>query len=118
MSGKLIYDPYRYTNYRQHENNVCGNQTNVLNWMKLRCKRINKGDSVLYAKQIEYLYELYGENIDIKTKNDILDFLNNRKSFFTRFCYIIRCKFYRQSKWQTFMFKLLYLLGGYNNVKS
>lgn len=114
MCGKLVYDPYRHTNYRQHGDNVCGNQRNVIEWIKLRLQRVQNGDSKEYARQIEYLYELYGDGLGMQEKKEISRFLKNRKSFFSRLGYISQSKLYRQKKWQTAMFKCLYLSGGYN----
>ena len=114
MCGKLVYDPYRHTNYRQHGDNVCGNQRSVIDWIKLRFQRVRNGDSKEYARQIEYLYELYGTGLGIQEKEEISGFLKNRKSFFSRLRYVLHSKLYRQKKWQTAMFKCLYLIGGYN----
>ena len=115
MAGKLIYDPYRHTNYRQHGDNVCGNQRNVLEWIRLRLKRIQNGDSREYAKQIEYLYELYGSRLRGEEKKEIEMFLNSRANVLARMKYVLQSKLYRQKKWQTAMFKLLYICGGYNS---
>ena len=114
MTGSLVYDGRRHANYRQHSGNIMGNQKNIFRWVRLRLKRLKKGDSKKYAKQIEYLYEIYGDYLPDDKRIELYKFLASRKSFLTRLIYIRKTKLYRQTRSQTFMFKLLYLLRGYN----
>ena len=114
MCGRLIYDPYRHTNYRQHGDNVCGNQRNVFEWTRLRLQRVLRGESKGYARQIEYLYEMFGDRLGAQESEEIGTFLTSRGTLRSRLAYISRSKFYRQKKWQTALFKALYVSGGYN----
>lgn len=112
--GKIIYDPYRHTNYRQHSKNACGFTENIFKWTHQRIKRFFKGETKRYAKQIEYIYELYQGVISNEEANEIRSFLIMRKNFLSRMKYICKSRFYRQKKWQTFLFRIIYVLGGYN----
>lgn len=114
ICGKVIYDPNRHTNYRQHSGNACGFTENFLKWGYQRLRRHFNGETKRYARQIEYIYELFHDSIPAEEKCEIQSFLASRNTFISRARYIIKSKFYRQKEWQTYLFRIIYLLGGYN----
>lgn len=110
----LHYDKVALTYYRQHDNNRLGENDSFCGWIKLRIKRIIKGDNKLYSRQIEYIFRKFGSQLSHEENTEICRFLNSRKYFLNRLRYILHTKLYRQTPIETFAFKLLYLLGGYN----
>lgn len=116
--GYLIFDNRPHTLYRMHDNNVVGYSQSRMQWLKERVRRLNNGDVVRQAIQIEYFINIYKEDLDEKFVIEMNKFLNSRSSFFMRIKYLFQCKLYRQRNIETFYFKLLYLFGKYNTIES
>lgn len=115
IRGRLIFDNKPHTSYRQHEGNQLGTAgSSKYKWVQNRIKRIKKGGGVQYARQIEYIYNCFGDYLTAEQKDEVEKFLSSRKNFLKRLKYITRTKLYRQSKFDTSCFKLMYLFGGYN----
>lgn len=116
LQGKIIFDNESHVLYRQHGKNQLGAsiRNDILGWLKMRVKRIFNGDSKKYAQQIEYIYDSLGDLLTKEEKEELKKFLLNRRSFRKRLMYIFTTKLYRQRKVETFLFKVLYLFGGYN----
>lgn len=114
--GQIIFDNEPHTLYRQHENNVLGyaGKQGLLSWMKERLKRIKNDEAIRFAKQVQHFYSLHHQSMNEKERKEIYNFLNKQKNVFTRLHFILTTKMYRQNKVQTLLFKLLYLVGGYN----
>ena len=115
IKGRLVFDNTPHTSYRQHEGNQLGTGSNIsFRWIQSRLKRIKKGGGVQYARQIEYIYNRFGDNLTAEQNREVEEFLDSRKNFLKRLTYITRTKLYRQSNFDTLCFKLMYLFGGYN----
>lgn len=116
LCGKVVFDNTSHANYRQHGKNQLGTSVNngVIGWFRVRIKRVVKGDGGRYAKQIEYLYEKFYDLLSDDEKKEMVLFLEKRKNFFTRLSYVFKTKLYRQRRFENFLFRMLYLFGGYN----
>ena len=116
FKGKVLFDRTPHNDYRQHGNNVLGasQRKGIFNLIKMRIKRIKRGDNKKYAKQIFYYLDYFGDDLDPAIRDTIEEFFRCQRNFFTRLCYIFKTKLYRQTRFETLSFKLLYLFGGYN----
>lgn len=110
----LHYDRTAKTLYRQHGGNRLGENDSFIGWIMERIHRIKNGDNLLYSMQIEYIYQHFSKEIEPQAKKEIIKFLKSRKNFASRFKYIINTKLYRQTVFESFAFRILYLFGGYN----
>lgn len=113
LFGKATFDNQSHTLYRQHGTNTVGFGRNRLEWIRERIKRVGKSDNKKIAEQIRYFYEKYQTVMDDELKEKIELFISSQASFFRRFIYICKTPLYRQRNFETFLFKILYLLGGY-----
>lgn len=109
----LYYDHDSYVNYRLHGNNLVGTGTSFFDWIKKNLKRISGGQGHLYSVQFDYIADVYMDCIDKDIMNEITRFQESRNTFLRRFTYVWKMRFYRQSKKETLIFKLLYLFGGW-----
>ena len=114
LKGKIIFDNTPYTFYRQHKSNSIGYGKGYLGWIKERIKRLLKNDNKKIALQISYFYSFYRDELTFSQRKYLENFLN-QKNFFSRLKNVFTTKFYRQKKFENFLFKLLYLLGGFKN---
>lgn len=115
ICGCLIFDDQAHASYRQHEGNQLGtSKGGKVKWIRARLDRIKKGGGKLYAQQIEYIVERFGERLTSEQQKEIDQFLRSRKSWWKRLHYILYTKLYRQDSFDTFAFKMMYLFGGYN----
>jgi hypothetical protein len=57
---------------------------------------------------------MFGNRLGAQEREEIGAFLTSRGTLRSRLAYISRSKLYRQKKWQTALFKALYVSGGYN----
>lgn len=110
----LHYDPFPSTLYRQHSSNRLGEDDSFFGWVRQRVERITKGDNLLYAKQIEYIYKKFNTFMTPQESLEIKSFLDSRTNIVARIKYLEKTRLYRQTKFETLVFKLLYLAGGYN----
>ena len=113
LYGKTLFDNESHTWYRQHGTNTVGFGKNRLEWIIGRLKRIGHNDNKKIAEQIHYFYEKYHDDMDVELRSSVKDFICSQKSFWTRASYLCRTKLYRQKRFETILFKILYLFGGY-----
>ncbi len=113
LHGKAIFDNNSHTYYRQHGTNTVGFGKNSVEWIVERLKRIGNNDNKKIAAQIDYLYDTCAEYMDEELKGKVGAFLHSQTSLWRRISYLRKTKLYRQKGFETTLFKLLYLLGGY-----
>ena len=113
LYGTTIFDNESHTLYRQHGTNTVGFGKNAFEWICERLKRIVNNDNKKIATQIYYFYETCQNDMDEELKQKVEDFIFSQKTVWKRISYLIRTKVYRQKKFETVLFKLLYLTGGY-----
>jgi len=113
LYGKAIFDNQSHTLYRQHGTNTVGFGKNRLEWIAERLKRIGNSDNKKIAVQIHYFYEKYKDSMNEELQTKVGTFLDSQDSFWRRISYLCNTKLYRQKNFETLLFKILYLLGGY-----
>lgn len=113
LFGKVIFDNQSHTLYRQHGTNTVGFGKNSIEWICERLKRIGNSDNKKIATQIQYFYERYEKVMSEELKEKIGAFIHSQTSFGSRFSYLCKTPLHRQKDFETFLFKILYLLGGY-----
>lgn len=116
ICGKFIFDPNPHVSYRQHAGNQLGNTNGKgnIDWLIKRMHRINKGENKLYAKQIELIYKRFNCYMPADQKKELESFLQSRNNVLSRILYVLHTRFYRQRRFETLLFKLFYVIGGYN----
>ncbi|MEE1314239.1 MAG: glycosyltransferase family 2 protein [Faecalimonas sp.] len=116
LYGKTIFDNESHTFYRQHGTNTVGFGKNRIEWIVERLRRIRHSDNRKIAAQIAYFYDRHKLDMDTPLREMVEDFLYSQDTFAKRFAYVCRTKLYRQKSFETVLFKLLYLMGGYRTV--
>ena len=111
LKGKVFFDNHPHVYYRQHQFNKIGYGKSKSDWFLERINRIRKKDNSRFADQIDYFFEVYGNQMPEKLRVETAKYIQSKSKMFSRFKYIIHSKFYRQSKFQTILFKLLYVFG-------
>ncbi|CVH78877.1 Putative glycosyltransferase EpsE [Clostridiales bacterium CHKCI006] len=112
LKGKVFFDNRPHVYYRQHRFNKIGYGKSKTDWFLERINRIRNKDNSKFSDQIDYFFEVYGNQMPEKYKNETAKYIWSKSNIFLRFKYIIHSEFYRQNEFQTFLFKLLYVLGG------
>lgn len=113
LHGRAIFDNQSHTYYRQHGTNTVGFGKNSVEWIVERLKRIGHNDNKKIAAQIGYFYEKCQEDMDEELRTKVSMFIQSQKSLWQRIAYLHKTKLYRQKNFETVLFKILYLLGGY-----
>ena len=113
LHGKAIFDNESHTFYRQHGTNTVGFGKNSVEWIMERIRRIGHSDNKKIATQIHYFYDTCAEYMDEELKTKVEEFIRSQRNFWTRSSYLFKTNLYRQKGFETILFKILYLLGGY-----
>ncbi|MBO4456712.1 MAG: glycosyltransferase [Butyrivibrio sp.] len=115
IRGKVIFDNCSHTLYRQYEEAVLGYGIGPVEWLRVRMKRLRKGDGQKIAGQMQYIVGLEQEHMKPKVRKELCRFLECRKNVLSRIGYIVRTKLYRQKRIESFLFRLAYIAGKYND---
>jgi len=115
VCGELVFDNTPHTYYRMHKGNAVGFGEGATGWVHERIHRIQNGELKQYAKQIKYFVECYADELAPDERCEMELFETSKTNFFKRLRYISKTKLYRQKKKEDIMFKMLYLMGGYND---
>lgn len=111
--GETYFENTPYTYYRQHTDNELGYAHGLKGWIIQRIKRVIDKKAHLITQQDAYFYELFKDRFTIKQKKEIEGLLFSQRNILTRISYLIKAKVYRQRKFETMLFYILYLFGGY-----
>lgn len=113
LYGEIVYDNTSHTYYRQHNMNVMGTSESRIRKIKNCIKRVCAGEDKKYKKQIEYFWELNkNELIKKGFYTEIKKFVEINK-IASRLVFVIKGKFYRQSRMETYLFYISVLFGRY-----
>ena len=114
VTGTIIFDNMPHTLYRQHANNQLSFGKSKIEWVKDHIKRLHNNEGKKIAVQLKYFGDCYDEYLTQEQKRELENFFNSQGSFVKRAGYILRTKLYRQRRYETPMFKFIYLTGGYS----
>lgn len=113
LYGKIVFENYSHTYYRQYEGNQLGSGVGKLGQLLASRKRTDTGDGHKYRRQIEYFQEMYEEKIKEKGYYKEIDSFLSAQSFPRKLKYVVRSKLYRQSMLETVAFKFAVLTNNY-----
>ena len=114
LSNGLIYDETSHADYRQHEGNTLGATNNLFAWLIKNFNRLKRGDGEKQLVQTHYICEKFSSLMKENEEREMERFFNSRKNLFSRVKYIGKTKLYRQKSSENLVFKIHYILGGYN----
>lgn len=111
--GNVIFLPEFTVLHRQHGDNAVGMQTSMVRTFIRRINYIRDGRGNAFSKQLNAFYHLYKEDLPDEYAQETLAFLNSLPNIGQRVLYMLKTKAYRQTVSDSFMFRILYILGKY-----
>lgn len=112
--GEIVFERNFTVKHRQHGGNAVGYDLNF--WKKtlqrLKKVRSDKGNSI--SLQLQAFYNRYGQVLDEDKKREVELYFSSQINLFRRISYVLKCQAFRQTWFETMVFKLLYVLGKYN----
>jgi len=114
VAGKIVFDNTPHALYRQHTNNQLSFGKTRMDWVKVRIKRLKNSEGKKFSIQLRHFAECYEAYLTTEQKKEIKLYFEFQSAFVKRLIYIFRTKMYRQKNYETFLFKVLYLFGGYS----
>ena len=114
--GRVIFDPSLVTLYRQHGSNAIGYGHSLISKIKGRSRRARAGVPQAHTRQLLALLA-FDTELDPEKKRMLGRFLSARTRFFRRLLYLLHPDAYRDGFVENTGFRLLYLLGSYNESK-
>ena len=114
VTGKIYFDNHPHVLYRQHNDNQLSYGKGKMEWIKDHLKRLKKNEGKKIAIQLKQFVSDYKELLSPDEQKEMTSFFKSQRSFIKRLDYVIKSKLYRQKKYETLIFKFLYLTGAYN----
>ncbi|MEJ8737187.1 glycosyltransferase [Erysipelotrichaceae bacterium HCN-30851] len=111
--GNIYFDNTPHTYYRQHGNNSIGYGNGPFGWITERIRRVLNAAAKDITRQDNYFYHLFKEELTNEQKQELEGLLFSQRNIFTRIGYLYHAHVYRQKKFETMLFYILYLFGGY-----
>lgn len=113
LYGKILFDNEPHTFYRQHRGNQLGYGKGRIGRILTSVKHADAGDGLKYRRQIEYFCEQNKKMlVDNNCYCELTRFIN-ANSFRNRLVFAIKNKFYRQSMFESVVFRVAVLIGKY-----
>lgn len=112
VRGKIIFDNESHALYRQHMDNQLSYGKSKFEWVVDHLRRLRRQESRKMAVQLKYFCECYYDYLSKEERTEITSFFNT-ENILQRLNYVIHTKLYRQKRYETFLFKLLYVFGSY-----
>lgn len=111
--GRIVFSPEPTVWHRQHQNNSVGCPNTRGAALMRRAVRVLRGDGKAVSKQLQGLLDCAGPELTDAYRAEVERFLEGRTSFLGRMKYFFYGNVYRQSKLDSFLFRWIYLFGGY-----
>ena len=111
--GNVCYSNKPLVFYRQHGNNSIGFEKNFVKKTILRFRRVLSSEKNITSKQLLNFYNVYKSDLPKIYSNEVRAYFKSNKSFIKRIKYVMYTKVYRQTYFETFVFKTLYVFGKY-----
>jgi len=112
--GRVVFDHNCTVKHRQHGENAVGYQLGVISRTITRIKKLKRRDANAISRQLKSFYDTYGKMLNAEYREELENYLSNLKTLKSRINYVQHCKVYRQTEFETILFKTLYILGKYN----
>lgn len=110
--GIVLYDCEPKIIYRQHDKNVFGISSTILDKTKMKIYRfLTQGKQQLVVKQAEEFRRIYESLLSDKYRKTLEDFLESRKWLGRRLIYALFSDVYRQSPIDNLILKILLVLN-------
>lgn len=113
LYGTILFDNTPRTLYRQHGSNELGYGRGPLGKLKMAGRRALQGEGEKNKRQMAYFAEENKQALEAWGLYEPVQRMLRAKSFRQRLRFTLRCPFYRQSRTETWAFKLAFLLGKY-----
>lgn len=111
--GKVIFICDFTVKHRQHGKNSVGYELNFLKKIINRIKALNKKDANSISRQLYSFRSHYKNELNSKYLKEIDNYFVSQRNILTRIKYVLKTPIYRQSKYETILFKILYIFGKY-----
>lgn len=111
--GEVFFDPDITVKHRQHSDNTVGYRINFVEQSFARIKRAFSDERNKPALQLKAFSDLYYDDMPEEYRTEVRSYLSGLKKFSDKIRYVISAKAYRQSGFETALFKVLYLFGKY-----
>lgn len=112
--GRVLYHPQCTVLHRQHGGNAVGMRVHTLSHIFRRLRFIREKRGNACSLQLQAFFCQYGAILPAEMRNETEHFFSHMSSFHMRVRYVLHCKAYRQERFDTLIFKILYILGKYN----
>lgn len=109
-TGKVIYDNIPHISYRQHENNVIGNSSNIKDKIKKRKNNIKK-TILLRSSMSKYILENYSDKILEENIKYVKLIANYRNSFFNKMKLLFNFKIRRNSFFDDVLYRIAIVIS-------
>lgn len=112
--GKVLFDDESAILYRQHESNVLGGATGSIlgKWVKRLKRFINGENFYILSKQAREFLLTFQSRLPHDHASHIQMFIKGLESHsFSRVLFVVTSPFYRQSKVDNFVYKIVYIAG-------
>ncbi len=111
--GKVIYDDFPTIKYRQHDSNVLGASTNLLQDMQRKFARFVRKDGGVFSltSQAEELMHCFSWRMSNQQLASLSCLTNAKTALFLRLKLATNIAFFRQSRFDSIILKLLFILG-------
>ena len=113
LYGQILFDDTPRTLYRQHTANELGYGKGRLGRIFKAGRRALAGEGEKNKMQMAYFTEVNREALERTDLASAVDAFLMAKGFGSRLRVLLHCPFYRQSRLESFLFRLAYLLGKY-----
>ena len=113
VTGNIIFENKVHTLYRMHGDNELGYGKSKLGRFKSHIKRLEKKETKKMSLQLQYFLKCYNTFLTNEEVKEIKTFFLSQKNILKRLEYIKCTKLYRQTSRETFLYKVLYLIGAY-----
>jgi len=110
--GTVIYDSKPSIKYRQHHQNVMGIALTTRSKFKRRWARLFlNSDAAKISAQLNEFYQIFGNELDEKKRQNIRKLLLYQKSFFSRLVLLFSRDFHRQNWMDDMLIRVVMLMG-------
>lgn len=111
--GEIVYEPTCTVLHRQHGSNAVGYEINWFKQLKTRVRRVRSREGRGITKQLEHYRTSFCNYLPEKYMQELCSFIECQNTLHGRIKYGITSKIYRQTVVETFIVKILYMLGNY-----